>query len=104
MKTHKPDNPLQPIISQIPTATYSIAKKLNEILTPFVPSDYCLTSATDFLEILRDALQANDHIIASLNIESLFTNIPVDRTIQFILDRVYRCENTPTLDIPETAL
>ncbi|XP_076043610.1 uncharacterized protein LOC143026725 [Oratosquilla oratoria] len=37
VKTHKPNNPIRPIISQIPTATYSVAKRLNEILNPYVP-------------------------------------------------------------------
>ena len=42
--------------------------------------------------------------MASLDVESLFTNVPVDRTINFILDRVYRNNETPTLDIPENVL
>ena len=104
VKNHKPGNPLRPIISQIPTATYNIAKKLNEILTPYVPTAYTLTSANEFLELLRNSPEADNHIIASLDVESLFTNVPVDRTIEFILDRVYRCQETPTLNIPEEKL
>ena len=34
VKTHKPGNKLRPIISQIPTPTYALAKKLCAILTP----------------------------------------------------------------------
>lgn len=37
-------------------------------------------------------------------VESVFTNVPVDRTLHLILDRVYRCEETPQLDIPEEHL
>ena len=36
VKTHKPDNPLRLIISQIPTPTYALAKKLAELLAPYV--------------------------------------------------------------------
>ncbi|XP_076067682.1 uncharacterized protein LOC143040472 [Oratosquilla oratoria] len=89
VKILKPNNPIRPIISQIPTATYSVAKRLNEILTPHVPTDYALTSTQEFLDILTNAPPAKNHIIASLDVESLFTNIDVDRTIQFILDRIY---------------
>ena len=63
-----------------------------------------MTSANDFLELLRNSPEADDHIIASLDVECLFTYVPVDRTINFILDRVYRCEETPTLNIPEEKL
>ena len=38
VKTHKPGNPLRPIISQIPTPTYQLAKQLNRLLTPYIPS------------------------------------------------------------------
>ena len=104
VKTHKNNNPLRPIISQIPTATYQIAKKLNHILTPYVPNTYSISSPTDFLEILQDNPPAEGTMVASLDVESLFTNVPVDRTIQMILDRVYRSEETPDLDIPEQDL
>ena len=99
VKTHKPGNKLRPIISQIPTPTYQIAKKLNEILTPYTPIAYSVNSPTSFLDLL-----ANDNSmgpIASLDVESLFTNVPVDRTIQYILNRVYHNEDTPKCDIPE---
>ena len=104
IKTHKPGNPLRPIISQIPTATYPIAKKLNDLLTPYVPSTYTIASSSDFLEILRDSPSNEDTIIASLDVESLFTNVDVDRTIDFILNRVYRCGDTTPLNIPERSL
>ena len=33
VKFHKPSNPLQPIISYIPTPTYQLAKSLNKLIT-----------------------------------------------------------------------
>ena len=95
-------NPLRPIISQIPTPSYKIAKRLNEILTPYVPSKYCLKSSSEFIEFIKDA--PTNGIMASMDVESLFTNVPVDETIDLILDRVYRDESTPKLKIPEHAL
>ncbi|XP_045124906.1 uncharacterized protein LOC123512546 [Portunus trituberculatus] len=104
VKTHKQNNPLRPIISQIPTPTYNIAKRLNQLLTPYVPNTYCINSSTDFLEILRDAPPQANSIIASLDVESLFTNVPVDKTISFILNRVYHSSDTTPLDMPEKHL
>ncbi|XP_050738488.1 uncharacterized protein LOC127009435 [Eriocheir sinensis] len=102
VKIHKPGNKLRPIISQIPTPTYTIAKRLCATLTPYVPSTYSLTSAADFLDILKSNNAKGN--IASLDVESLFTNVPVDRTIEYILQRVYHNDDTPSLDIPEPTL
>ena len=102
VKTHKNGNPLRPIISQIPTPTYALAKKLNNILTPYIPSDFSIKSSIDFLDIVRRT--PTDGIIASMDVESLFTNVPVDETISLILNKVYHDDSTPKLDIPEAAL
>ena len=97
-KTHKPENPLRPII----TSTYQLAKALNRILTPYVPDDYCLKSSTEFLQAIAAA--PTEGVMASLDVESLFTNVPVAETIDLLLDRIYRDDNTPRLNIPESSL
>lgn len=84
VKTHKPGNKLRPVISRIPTLTYSIAKKLYNILTPNVSATYSLNSSPDFLDILKSNNARGT--IASLDVESLFTNVPVkDHTINYII-------------------
>ncbi|XP_076043741.1 uncharacterized protein LOC143026845 [Oratosquilla oratoria] len=98
VKTHKPGNPLRPIIAQITTPTYYVAKKLNSLLTPYVPTGRSVSSVTEFIDLLRTAPPCED--IASLDVESLFTNVPVDETTNFILDRVYKSDK-PVIDIPE---
>ncbi|XP_076066132.1 uncharacterized protein LOC143039774 [Oratosquilla oratoria] len=61
VKTHKDDNPLHHIISQIPTPTYHLAKTLNAIFTPFVHTEYCFMSSLPLLKIeeihLRELLR-----------------------------------------------
>ena len=39
--------------------------------------------------------------MASLDVTSLFTRVPVDETINLLLDRIYRDHDTPQLNIPE---
>ncbi|XP_068227693.1 uncharacterized protein [Palaemon carinicauda] len=102
VKTHKQGNPLRPIISQCPTPTYQLARRLNAILRPYVPDRYCVASSAEFLERIKDV--CGEGVIASMDVESLFTNVPVDKTIDLIADRVYRDEATPELNIPEQAL
>ena len=93
VKTHKPGNPLRPIISQMTSPTYKVAKILNELLVPYVPKGYALRSATEFLDLLKSNPTNED--IASLDAESLFTNVPVDETINIIIEKVYHSNMTP---------
>ncbi|XP_076029293.1 uncharacterized protein LOC143018079 [Oratosquilla oratoria] len=102
VKNHKPGNPLRPIISHIPTPTYYLAKRLATLLTLYVPDRYSVASSSDFLELVK-GLDSSKHI-ASLDVESLFTNVPINLTISFILDTLYRDVSTPKLKIPEPAL
>ncbi|XP_076064957.1 uncharacterized protein LOC143038999 [Oratosquilla oratoria] len=102
VKTHKDNNPLRPIISQIPTPTYNLAKTLNAILTPFVPTQHCFKSSREFLDCVNSA--PAEGVMASLDVESLFTNIPVQRTIDYICDHVYRSSPVPLLKIEEIHL
>ena len=101
VKTHKTGNPLRPIISQMTSPTYKVAKLLNQILVPYIPTGYAVAFPTDFIDLLK-ATNTNEDI-ASLDAESLFTNVPVDETIEIILDRVYR-SNLDPLPIPEDIL
>ena len=87
VKTHKKDNPLRPIISQVCTSTYKLAKKLNNILKPYLPSKYCINSSDEFLDLLR--IKKPQGEIASIDVESLFTNVPVDATIEIIIDEIF---------------
>ncbi|XP_076030866.1 uncharacterized protein LOC143019050 [Oratosquilla oratoria] len=58
-------------------------------------------SPKEFIDLLHN--KAPTGLIASLDAESLFTNVPVNETINFILDEVYHSNHVP-LDIPETLL
>ena len=98
VKTHKTGYPLRPIISQIPTPTYNLAKSLNQIISPYMPDEFCLKSSSDFIDLLETSKP--EGIIASLDIESLFTNVPIDDTIDMILDETYNHPHLPPPKIP----
>ena len=95
VKTHKNGYPLRPIISQIPTPTYQTAKTLNKLLTPFLPAKFQIGSTDEFLAILRTTDMQGT--LASLDVESLFTNVPVEATVDIICNS---CYNHPTLSPP----
>jgi len=96
-KIHKRliDPPLRPTISQIGTVTYSLAKYLNSIITQYMPKQRMVESTYEFLSLLR-ATSARG-MLASLDVDNLFTNVPVAETIRMILSSVY---NHPTLNAP----
>ena len=91
-----------PIIGQCPTPTYQLAKTPNKILTPYVPDEHCLKSSIEFLQSI--AASPSDSVMASMDVESLFTNVPVEETINLLLDLVYRNDDTEQLNIPENSL
>ncbi|XP_076049399.1 uncharacterized protein LOC143030082 [Oratosquilla oratoria] len=101
VKTHKLNYPLRPIISQIPTPTYSLGKTLNNLFSPYTPSTWLLKSPKEFVDLLHRKEPTG--LIASLDAESLFTNVPVDETIDYILDEVYRSHHQH-VDTPENLL
>ena len=102
VKVHKNGNPLRPIISQVPTPTYEIAKQLNNLVAPYIPTNTTLKSTDDFITILRCSQPRG--ILASLDVQSLFTNVPVTETVDIILKYVYENENLPAPRLPRTIL
>ena len=102
VKTHKPGNKLRPIISQVTTPTYKTAKELDEIIKPYIPAKYMLKSRDEFINILKTTKPKNAP--SSLDVESLFTNVPVRETIKIILENVYNHETLPPPAIPAADL
>ena len=88
-KIHKDqlNPPLRPIISQVGTITYEIAKTINDIITPYMPQKYIINSTYEFLQIAKT--KKNAKMMASLDVDSLFSNVPVSETIDIILSYVY---------------
>jgi L-lysine 2,3-aminomutase len=66
-----------------------------------MPENFSIKSTNEFLEIIRN--QSPDKKMASLDVESLFTNVPVEETIAIILKYVYHNDDTekPAPLIPE---
>ena len=102
VKTHKTNNPLRPIISQVTTPTYKVAKRINEIITPYIPSKYSLKSTDEFIDIIHSI--SPEGTLASLDVESLFTNVPVEDTIEIICNNVYSHETIAPPNIPKGIL
>ena len=83
-KVHKPiiDNcpSFRPILSAIGTPTYNLAKFLVPILSPLTVNEFTVHDSFLFAEEVAN-FDANC-IMASLDVESLFTNTLIDETIE----------------------
>ena len=102
VKTHKPDNKVRPIISQMTAPTYKTAKQLNNVIKKYLPPGYMLRSTTEFIDLLEG--KSSEGNLYSLDVESLFTNVPVGRTIDIICERVYNHSTIAPPPIPKHVL
>ena len=105
-KIHKTYPPLKfrPIVSQFKTYNAPLSKFVAKILKPLVGSfsDAHLTNNLDFTTRLNTFYRNNPDMLSapllSLDVESLFTNVPLKPTLKF-LER--KLSNRDDLDFPE---
>ncbi|XP_069983746.1 uncharacterized protein [Penaeus vannamei] len=87
-KVHKPNIPLRPIISSIGTFNYNTAKFLVPIISPLTTNQYTIENSTAFAnEIIYLDLE-QPSTMASFDVESLFTNVPLLETTEIIVDNI----------------
>ena len=87
----KIDNlPIRSIVSNINTAaTYQLAKHLSKVLSPLRESEHSIKSTNDFIRQINKELIPAGYEMVSFDVEWLFTNVPLNRTIDLILRRIY---------------
>ena len=80
----------RPIISQIGTYTYSAAQVIGEYLKPLCNENpYIIKNTQDFANIIKAQPPLSElEEYVSYDVESLFTNIPLNDTIEYILHQV----------------
>ena len=97
--THKFDNfkdinkenlKLRPIIDQTGTATYHASKVVANYLRPLTNNKFVIKDCLLFPDTLKSTVLENDEKIVSYDVESLFTNIPIKETIDYICDEMCR--------------
>uniref|UniRef100_A0ABD2W8E4 Reverse transcriptase domain-containing protein n=1 Tax=Trichogramma kaykai TaxID=54128 RepID=A0ABD2W8E4_9HYME len=88
-KIHKTGVPLRPIISLVGSPTYVLAKIFLDEIIPFIkqPNSH-IDNSFDFMKKISNFSIPTDYVLISLDVTSLFTNIPLDRVLDS-LDRRY---------------
>ena len=104
-KAHKRDVPTRPICSVIGTSTYELGKFLSQIIKPAATCSLGtdLDNTFSFVEQISKQNLSN-MVMVSFDVRSLFTNIPLRKTIRICLDRLYRGDPAIRPYIPEKTL
>jgi hypothetical protein len=85
VKIHKPNNPIRPIVSSSPT--YKMSKFFTKILSNVVgKTSSFVKDSFDLKSQLKDLIIPDDFRLFSLDVTSLFTNIP-NQLISEIVDK-----------------
>ena len=94
-KIHKPDFSskfqFRPIFAAYKTPSYNLAKYLVPILNPLTTNQYTVENSYKFAEEIQDQDGASGLVMASFDVENLFTNIPLQETIQIIIKQLFTC-------------
>ena len=97
-KTHKFDNlsdinvtslKLRPIIDQTGTCYYKTGKVISKNLKPLTNNEFVINNTQDFPTMLNNISLSENEEDVSYDVESLFTNIPIKDTIDFICEEIY---------------
>jgi len=88
-KTHKVGVPLRPIFAAYNTAPYKLAKYLVPILSDLTTNQYTVDNSYTFVDQVRKMHGAESYFMVSLDVESLFTNVPLMETISICLESLF---------------
>ena len=77
----------RPILSAISTCNYNLVKFFVPILKPFTINEYTVKDSFSLTQEIID--QDPNLFMASFDIQSLFTNIPLDKTIEICVNMVF---------------
>ena len=79
--------PFRPILSDIGTPTYKLAKFFVPLLAPLTSIEYTIKDSFSFAEELLSF--DSNLVMASFDVESLFINIPLKETIDLCVDILF---------------
>ena len=95
-KTHKNFTSLpsfRPVIDTMNTPYYGIGHYLNNLLQPIAQNSFTVKDSFKAAETIQQmdfSLLSQGYSLVSFDVVSLFTNVPLKRTINVILDRIYK--------------
>ena len=92
---------LRPIVSSIGAFDYNLARFLCDLLSPLVPNDYSCKDTFSFVSQINNANRSKKFLV-SYDVTSLFTNIPLQETIDIAINLIFN--HNPNLNITRKEL
>ena len=92
---------VHPIVSSIGTFNYNLTCFLCDLLSPLVPNDYSCNNTFSFVFQIQNANLSKKFLI-SYNATSLFTNIPLQQTIDIAINLIFN--HNPDINIARKEL
>ena len=68
-----------------------------------MPRKYNIKSIHELIQVFH-TIKPNNGILASLDVENLFTNVPVNETVNIIINNIYNNPSLPPLKIQPNIL
>ena len=92
---------LRPILSSRVTFNYNLARFLCDLSSPLVPNNYSCKDTFSFVSQIKNA-NLSKKFLVSYDVTSLFTNIPLQETIDIAINLVFN--HNPNLNITRKKL
>ena len=83
---------MHPILSATGTYNFKLAKWQDEKLKTISINEFSISDPLRFSEELRKNRNVEDEILVSYHVSSLFTNVPVDETIEILVQKAFHEE------------
>ena len=93
--------PTRLIVLSVGTFNYNLARFLCDLLSPLVPNDYSCKDTFSFVSQIKNA-NLSKKFLVSYNVTSLFTNIPLQETIDIAINLIFN--HNPNLSITRKEL
>ena len=90
-KIHKNNVPLRPILAAYNSANYKLAKYLVSKLSFLTTNEFTIKNSYEFCDQIK-YVNGNGYMV-SYDVKSLFTNVPLQETIEIILDKIFTSFN-----------
>ena len=92
-KIHKQNYPLRPVYSSINSFNYNLSKELARMISPFIKSEYTIKNTFTFVKEVWDE-KFKTSVLASFDVSSFITSIPLNETIEITLNYVFKDNTT----------
>lgn len=101
-KIHKDNVPIRPIVSFVGSPAYNLTKYLSKLVNfAFEKDEYYTKNSFEMVSFIQNFQIPQNYILVSLDVKSLFTNIPIDLTTNLLINRWSIIKNHCKLSLDE---